>query len=106
MEEKKFDVNSMIGFVLIFGILIFMFYQNQPTAEELEAQKAKQEQIDKAETVENETTKVLVEQTPELNLQDSAAVASYQGKLGAFGYTKPSDAVTTLENKVLLLKNK
>ena len=44
MEEKKLDINSIIGFVLIFGILIFMFYQNQPTPEELEAQKAQQEQ--------------------------------------------------------------
>ena len=46
MEEKKLDLNSIIGFVLIFGILIFMFYQNQPTPEELEAQKAEQENIE------------------------------------------------------------
>jgi len=44
MEEKKLDVKSIIGFVLIFGILIFMFYQNKPTPEELEAEKAKKEQ--------------------------------------------------------------
>ena len=40
MEEKKLDLNSIIGFVLIFGILIYMFYINQPTPEELAAQKA------------------------------------------------------------------
>ena len=46
MEEKKFDLNSIIGFALIFGILLFMLWQNQPTPEELEAQeKAKQEQV-------------------------------------------------------------
>lgn len=45
MEEKKLDVNSIIGFVLIFGILIYMFYINQPTPEELAEQQA-QEQID------------------------------------------------------------
>ena len=44
MEEKKLDLNSIIGFVLIFGILLFWFYQNQPTPEEIEAQKAKIEQ--------------------------------------------------------------
>jgi len=45
MEEKKLDINSIIGFVLIFGILMYMLWQNQPTPEELEAQeKAKQEQ--------------------------------------------------------------
>ncbi|MEP4884462.1 membrane protein insertase YidC, partial [Maribacter dokdonensis] len=37
-------------------------------------------------------------------LQDSTAVANYQGKLGAFGFTKPSNDITTLENDVLLLK--
>lgn len=39
MEEKKFDINSIIGFVLIFGILLWMLYNNQPTPEELEAQE-------------------------------------------------------------------
>ena len=38
MEEKKLDINSIIGFVLIFGILLWMLYNNQPTPEELEAQ--------------------------------------------------------------------
>ena len=104
MEEKKFDVNSIIGFVLIFGILIFMFYQNQPTPEELAAEKAKQEQIDAADASETKTTKAEIVETPQLDVQDSAAVANYQGKLGAFGFTKPSNDVTTLENGVLSLK--
>ena len=47
MEERKIDINSIIGFVLIFAILLFMLWQNQPTPEELEAQeKANQEQIE------------------------------------------------------------
>ena len=46
MEEKKLDLNSIIGFVLISGILMWMLYSNAPTKEEAEA-KAKQEQIDK-----------------------------------------------------------
>ena len=104
MEEKKFDVNSIIGFVLIFGILIFMFYQNQPTPEELEAEKAKQEQVEAAAVSESATDAPVVAQTPQLNLQDSTAVANYQGKLGAFGFAKPSNDVTTLENDVLTLK--
>ena len=54
MEEKKLDINSIIGFVLIFGILIFWFYQSQPTPEELEAQKAEQEQIEAAKKEEKE----------------------------------------------------
>jgi len=31
MEEKKLDLNSIIGFVLIFAILAYMLWQNQPT---------------------------------------------------------------------------
>jgi len=104
MEEKKFDVNSIIGFVLIFGILIFMFYQNQPTPEELEAEKAKQEQVEAAKAIENSETEAVINDVPQLDLQDSTAVANYQGKLGAFGFTKPSNEITTLENEVLLLK--
>jgi YidC/Oxa1 family membrane protein insertase len=105
MEEKKFDVQSIIGFVLIFGILIFMFYQNQPSPEELEAEKAKQEQVEAVKASENiETETVINEVVPQLDLQDSTAVANYQGKLGAFGFTKPSNEITTLENDVLLLK--
>ncbi len=103
MEEKKLDINSIIGFVLIFGILIFMFYQNKPTPEELEAQKAKQEQVE-AQTKENEVQVIKEEEPAAINLQDSTAVANYKSTLGAFGYTAPSDAITTLENELLTLK--
>ena len=104
MEEKKFDVQSIIGFVLIFGILIFMFYQNRPTPAELAAEKAKQEQVEAAKASENLETETVGNNEPQLDLQDSTAVANYQGKLGAFGFTKPSNDITTLENDVLLLK--
>ena len=47
MEEKKFDFNSIIGFVLIFGILIWIMYQNQPSEKEIAAEKAKKELVAK-----------------------------------------------------------
>ena len=90
MEEKKTDVNSIIGFILIFGILIFMFYQNKPTPEELEAKKAKQEQVEVQSKVEENTT---VKST-KINLQDSTALANYKNNIGAFGFTVPSEATT------------
>lgn len=43
MEQKKFDFNSLIGFLLIGGILIWMLYLNKPTEEEIQAEKAKTE---------------------------------------------------------------
>ena len=103
MEEKKLDVNSIIGFVLIFGILIFMFYQNKPTPEELEEQ-AKQEQVAAKAAAEENPNKAVVEETPVLNLSDSTAVADYKSQIGAFGFTAPSDATTILENEVLYLE--
>jgi YidC/Oxa1 family membrane protein insertase len=47
MEQKKLDLNSIIGFVLIFGILMWIMYQNQPTQAEIDAKKAKQEKLAK-----------------------------------------------------------
>ena len=44
MEEKKFDLNSLIGFVLLGAIMIYYFYTNQPTQEELAKQKSEQVQ--------------------------------------------------------------
>ena len=35
MEEKKIDLNTVIGFILIGAILLFMLWQQQPTPEEL-----------------------------------------------------------------------
>jgi YidC/Oxa1 family membrane protein insertase len=105
MEEKKMDVKSIIGFVLIFGILIFMFYQNRPTPEEIAAKETQQEQLD-ASKVAAETTTVAPGQneTPVLDVTDSTAVASYKSQIGAFGYTVPTAGTTVLENEVLYLE--
>ena len=105
MEEKKLDINSIIGFVLIFGILIFWFYQNQPTPEELEAQKAEQEQIDAAAAAEKESEQSLpVLETPAVDLQDSTQMADYQNAVGNFAFTKAEEGTTTLENDLLVLE--
>ncbi len=104
MEEKKLDLNSIIGFVLIFGILLFWFYTTKPTPEELEAEKAKQEQVE-AEKQIQETPKVVPETKPKtIDLTDSVAVADYRSEVGAFGFTAASDGNTTLENEVLYLE--
>ncbi|MBC8768770.1 membrane protein insertase YidC [Arenibacter sp. BSSL-BM3] len=104
MEEKKLDINTMIGFVLIFGILIFMFWQNQPTPEELEAKKAQQEQVEAAESQKTNSVKEEIPQPKSIDLQDSTAVASYKSAIGAFGYTAPSEGTTVLENDVVYLE--
>lgn len=109
MEEKKLDINSIIGFVLIFGILMYMLWQNQPTPEELQAQeKAKQEQIDTEnkdkETEQNKTTPT-VDYTIGSN-SDSLQLIQLQNKIGAFAYSafKSSNNETVVESDLLALK--
>jgi len=113
MEEKKFDLNSTIGFILIFGILLFMLWQNQPTPEELAAEKAKQEQVEAKEKAneakkKKDTFETTASDYSNTSAADSLKLLSLKNKLGAFAYasTLPSatDNVTTVENGVLSLK--
>jgi YidC/Oxa1 family membrane protein insertase len=107
MEEKKIDTKSIVGFVLIFGILLFMMWQNQPTPEEL-AEKEKQEQVAKQkEAAKQELTSVkeatqISEQIPE---NDSLQNVALRNKLGAFAYgANANEELITVENEVLSLK--
>ena len=99
------DVNSIIGFVLIFGILIFMFYQNRPTPEEIAEKEAQQEQVEAQEAAAKVEQVVPVkDETPVLDTTDSTAVATYKSQIGAFGFTAPKEGTTVLENEVLYLR--
>jgi YidC/Oxa1 family membrane protein insertase len=106
MEKKKLDLNSIIGFVLIFGIMIWIMYQNQPTQAEIDAKKAKQEQVEKAKKQEVLSVPVPVTQTNVAS--DSLQVAKLKTTLGSFAYsaTLPSakTAFTTIENELVILK--
>ncbi len=105
MEEKKLDINSIIGFVLIFAILIFMFWQNKPTPEELEAERVKQEQVEAQQGAEENTIQEQVSaEAATINLRDSIAVATYKSNIGAFGFTTPTEATTKLENDLVYLE--
>ena len=85
MEEKKFDVKSIIGFVLIFILLLWVMNNNRPTQEELAKRKAEQEQAAAAKNPQNNTA--------------TAATTD----LGAFAYgnaqATAKDGVTVIENK-------
>ena len=93
MEEKKLDVKSIIGFVLIFAILLFMMWKNQPSPEEVAAEKAKQELVEaektKAETeaIEKDEPKVLAsEDFSNIKPGDSLQEVALKNKFGAFAY--------------------
>jgi len=110
MEEKKLDLNSIIGFVLIFAILIFMMWQKRPTPEELaEQEKAKQEQVDAAKTAEeakkvDQTTAVTTAQDF-TQAKDSAQIVALTNKIGAFSHSavsaKDQPDTFTVSNDVL-----
>ncbi|MDC6352005.1 membrane protein insertase YidC [Zeaxanthinibacter sp. PT1] len=104
MEEKKLDINSIIGFVLIFGILIFWFYQSQPTPEEVEAQKAEQAKIEAAAEQEKAAAAEVTPQETMPVLRDSADLAAYKNSVGGFGFTDAKEGTTVLENELVRLE--
>ncbi|MDP2088016.1 MAG: membrane protein insertase YidC [Flavobacteriaceae bacterium] len=105
MEEKKFDLNSLIGFILLGLIMVWYFYMNQPTPE---TQKPQQEEIVQdtlKESVEPSSLSSTDGKTTQLS--DSASVAKIQGKLGAFAYAaslpSATENTTVLENELVKL---
>lgn len=109
MEEKKFDLNSIIGFVLIFGILIWIMYQNQPSDKEIAAEKAKKELVAKQEAQsKTDKTKTTVLPVTAVTPGDTVQLAQLQKTLGGFAYsaTLPSakESFTTIENEKIKLK--
>ena len=98
MEERKLDTRTIIGFALMMVAIMWILY-NQPTAQQQEETKKETVTTDNKEEKHN---------TP-INLADTLAVAQYQSKLGAFGYSLslPSaneSAFTEIENEVISLK--
>ena len=100
MEEKKFDVNSFIGMILIGGILLWWMNSTQP--EITPKTETTTEQIVNSEAIasQNKATSL----PPVIN--DSLKQIEIQNQLGAFAYSivNSSEGTTTLENEVLLLK--
>ncbi|UMB55082.1 membrane protein insertase YidC [Lutibacter sp. A64] len=104
MEEKKFDFNSLIGFVLLGAIMLWWMWSNQPTPEEIAAEE--KAAIEKVEATEAATNTANFNTTNKNVLQgtDSLAIARAKSELGSFGYsTAISDGETILENNVLKL---
>ncbi len=102
MEEKKFDPNSLIGFVLIFGILLWIMYQNKPSEAEIAADKNKKELVAKAPKAQENAAKIT-----STSPNDTLQLAQLQKTLGSFAYsaTLPSakEEFTTIENKLVKL---
>lgn len=105
MEEKKFDRNSIIGFLLIFMLLLGVMYINKPSQKEIDA-KAKieaEKQKAAAKTSEKEAALTAVDTTA----KDSLQLEKLKSSLGSFAYaaTLPSAKleIQTLENDLVKL---
>jgi YidC/Oxa1 family membrane protein insertase len=107
MEEKKFDFNTIIGFGLIFIIILWMMYNGQKTSqnEQLEKARITKDSIQKAKQTAPKNEVVI---TSDSTVTDSAKIKQLQGTLGSFAYssTLPSakENFTTLENEFVRLK--
>ncbi|SDS19247.1 membrane protein insertase YidC [Christiangramia echinicola] len=105
MEEKKIDIQSIIGFILIGGILLWMLYNNTPEETESVNPTTTTEQVEEGDqrsqisNTENNSSPVQ---------SDSTSLADAQRRLGAFGYSETlasaQGGTTTISNDVLELK--
>jgi len=116
MEQKKFDPNSLLGFLFMGLILLWMFYnQSEQTKKEQEQKAIEQKKADSIQKATATTTKVIdttvVVDTAKNESQilfqssDSINLIQAQSKLGAFSYSSglasATENTTTVENDVL-----
>ena len=100
MEERKFDINSFIGMILIGAILLWWTSSSLPEVEQID--ESSQEKIE-----DSRNTETLSD--PKLNstiVSDSLKKIDIQNRLGAFATSSiyGTEGTTILENDVLLLK--
>ena len=99
MEDRSLDKNAVIGFVLIFAIMLGWLYFNQPTPEEIEAQRLEAAQSENsAEAPLNTATEADEKDLSERleSVSEQARFDAYSMKAGAFAYTQAKDSVIEL----------
>ena len=116
MEQKKFDPNSLLGFLFMGLILMWMFYnQSEKTKLEQEQKAIEQIKADSIQKVNAVTTKVIdttivadsniEESQVVVQASDSLNLLQAQSKLGAFAYSSSlaaaTENTTSIENDLL-----
>ena len=96
MEQKKFDLNSFIGMLLLGGILLWWMNTRKP--EVTSETTTKTEQVSENSATQNNLT-----ETPILN--DSLQQIALKNRLGAFAYgaSTSKDGITAIENDLVKL---
>jgi YidC/Oxa1 family membrane protein insertase len=112
MENKKFDLNSLIGFLLIGAIFIWMLYLQKPTDEEIATEEAKieAEELAAKDAAKNAAQEIKLADATTLSapsVTDSLGFLKLQNQLGSFAYSETlasaTNATTVIENDVLSL---
>lgn len=113
MEEKKSDKNTLIGFLLIGAIILYMMYMNQKDTKNQETEDEDYtEEVSDKDTVSDNLTATNTTQEKSAATDstevDSTALALEKEKYGAFGYSaglsSAKDETTVLENEILKLE--
>jgi len=99
MEQKKFDYNSLIGMVLLAGIMLWYFNTNKP--EDLE-EKTTTEQVVEANNNSQNTTETILPASQ----NDSIKQIELKNKLGAFAQSaiEATEGTSVIENSLVKLK--
>jgi YidC/Oxa1 family membrane protein insertase len=97
MEQKKFDLNSFIGMLLLGGIMLWWMNTQKPE-ETPEATTQTEQTTDATTNTQNNLTDNVV-------VNDSLQQIALQNKFGAFAYgaSKSQEGNTTLENNLVKL---
>ena len=105
MEQKKTDINSIIGFILLGAIALWWVYSTQPTPEELEKQKTERIQ-DSINKVQQQKKSIRTNQAAPIQVvSDSIAQLAAKNELGLFANSSfvNSNETTVIENNLLKL---
>jgi YidC/Oxa1 family membrane protein insertase len=105
MEQKKTDINSIIGFVLLGAIALWWIYSQQPTPEELEKQKIERVQDSIRNLQQQIVSPISNKIAPVEVVSDSIAQMQAQNELGSFASSASVNAneTTVIENDLLKL---
>ena len=105
MEQKKTDINSIIGFIFLGAIALWWVYSTQPTPEELEKQKTERIQ-DSINKVQQQKKSIRTNQAAPIQVvSDSIAQLAAKNELGLFANSSfvNSNETTVIENNLLKL---
>ncbi len=109
MEQKKFDLNSFIGMLLLAGLAALFVYQTKPSKEEIATKKATElrikDSLAKVKKAIDYPVKETIVTDPVINNLDNLSVATINNTKGTFAYaaTLPSARTnkTTIKNELL-----